>query len=217
MKTITVRGSGRASAKPDCVVLTLSLESRHPDYGQTMQGAADKIAELNKSLALVGFSKESLKTVDFDVRTEYVSKKDKDGTYRRIFKGYLVSHRLKVTFDFDTVTLTRVLGAVATCVADPELSVAFTVKDPTQISEELLVSAAENARTKAEVLCRASGVKLGELVNISYSWGELDVYSHTRYELDDKCKCLPDGAPDIEIDPDDIRVSDTVNFVWQIA
>lgn len=51
-----------------------------------------------------------------------------------------------------------------------------------------------------------------------YNWGELNVYSRTSYEVEDciqplmaMSKCF---APEIE--PDDIDVSDTVAFTWEI-
>ena len=47
----------------------------------------------------------------------------------------------------------------------------------TSISEELLINATENAKTKAEILCKASGNTLGQLLNIDYNWGELNVFS----------------------------------------
>ena len=45
----------------------------------------------------------------------------------------------------------------------------ITVKNPARVSEELLISATENAKTKAEILCKASGNALGQLLNIDYN------------------------------------------------
>lgn len=215
MKTITVKGVGTAKVKPDYIVLSMSLNTTHKDYGTAMDKASEKIELLNKSLEEVGFEKDAVKTSSFDVHADYISKKDVNGNYYRVFNGYVVSHRLKVSFDFDTSRLSRVLRAVADCVADPELSVDFTVKDTSVVNELLLVSATENAQRKAEILCKASNVKLNELVTVDYSWGEINVYSPTKYELDDKCMCdcLPRG---IDIEPEDIKASDTVTFVWSI-
>ena len=38
-------------------------------------------------------------------------------------------HGLKLEFDFDSQRLSKVLGAIAVCIAEPELNVQFTVKD----------------------------------------------------------------------------------------
>ena len=127
-------------------------------------------------------------------------------------------YRLKLAFDFDSKQLAKVISAIADCGAQPELSIAFTVKNPARVSEELLINATENARAKAEILCKASGSTLVQLLNIDYNWGELNVYSRTSYEVEDciqplmaMSKC---AAPEIE--PDDIDVTDTVAFTWEI-
>lgn len=217
MKTITVKGIGNASVKPDYIVLSLSLDSIAKEYETAMDLASMKISELNKCLEKIGFEKESVKTTDFNVSTDYDSKKDRNGNYYRVFNGYIVRHRLKISFDFDTKILSKTLGAIAGCVAEPELSISFTVKDSSAINEEFLQSAAQNAKKKAEILCAASGVPLGELVNIDYNWGELNIYSRTRYEMADECmKACCEAPTSIDIEPDDVDVNDTVTFVWQI-
>ena len=217
MKTITVKGTGNVSVKPDFVVLSMSLETRNHNYELAMREAANRIEEINESLYTIGFEKEAVKTTDFNVRTNYESKKDRNGNYYRVFDGYIVKHRLKVSFDFDTKVLSKALGTIATCIAEPEMSVSFTVKDPSAVNESLLKSAAENAKKKAEILCAASGTKLGELVNIDYNWGEVNIYSPTHYEMAEECMPCAERAYSIDIEPDDINATDTVTFVWQIA
>ena len=91
----------------------------------------------------------------------------------------------------------------------------FSIKDMAAVSEDLLISTTENAKKKAEILAKASGVILGDLVSIDYNWGELHLYSQTRYAMEDKLMKMSESyAPDIE--PNDIDVSDTVTFVWEI-
>lgn len=217
-RTITVKGVGKATTKPDLVVLSMSLESKDMDYEKAMEIAADNIAKLNKSLEEVDFEKSAIKTTNFNLRTDYESVRSKDGNYRQVFRGYVVIHDLKVEFDFDSDRLTRALAAVSSCPARPRLSVAFTVKDTSAINEEMLHSATQNARRKAEILCAASGVELCSLLSINYSWGELNIYSKTGYAFEsDGLMAAPMAArANIEIEPDEIKNSDTVTFVWEI-
>ena len=183
-----------------------------------MSEAAERIERLQGAAVRVGYRKEDLKTTSFDVQTRYENVKDRQGNYKREFAGYACSYRLKLAFDFDSKQLAKVISAIADCGAQPELSIAFTVKNPARVSEELLINATENAKAKAEILCKVSGSTLGQLLNIDYNWGELNVYSRTSYEVEDciqplmaMSKC---SAPEIE--PDDIDVSDTVAFTWEI-
>lgn len=52
---------------------------------------------------------------------------------------------------------------------------------------------------------------------IDYNWGELHLYSPTRYEMEADCLMKISAAPTaMDIEPDDIDVSDSVTFVWEI-
>ena len=216
-RTITVKGMGRFKAAPDYVVISMSLETHEQDYEATMELAAKKIEQLNSSLEEIGFEKKSVKTTNFNVRTDYERVKDRNGNYKNVFNGYICSHRLKIEFDFDTKRLAQTLYAVSRCLAQPELYISFTVKDPSAVNIELLKSATVNAKEKAQILCEASGVELGELLTVDYNWSELNIVSHTNYMLEEKCMAMPvGGLADMNIEPDGIDVSDTATFVWEI-
>lgn len=215
-RTITVKGTGRVSAKPDYVVLSMILESGHKDYDRAMDIGAKHIQHLNETLFGIGFEKGSVKTTNFNVRTDYDRVKDRYGNYENVFRGYVVTHHLKLAFDFDMARLSQALSAIAGCLSHPQLSIAFTVKDATAINEEMLRSATVNARRTAEILCEASGVVMGDLIAINYNWGELDIYSDTRYECCDKLMAPMTAGTAIDITPEDIDISDTATFVWEI-
>lgn len=216
-RTITIKGIGRLSLKPNQTVVSLTLKTINKSYDKAMDAAARHLEQLREALGDIGFAKDDLKTTDFNVGTEYESERDKNGNYKRSFVGYSVTHQLKLKFDFDSQRLSKVLGAIAACVAEPELSVQFTVKDRDAVNAALLESACVNAKTKADILAGASGVTLGELISIDYSWGELRLFSPTRYGMEDACMMKASAAPtSIEIEPDDIDVSDSVTFVWEV-
>ncbi len=218
MRTITVKGTGNVSARPDYIVLSLNIEAISETYDRAMTEASERIKKLQDAAVLVGYEKSDLKTTSFNVQTRYENVKDRQGNYKREFAGYACSYHLKLAFNFDSKQLAKVISAIADCGAQPELSIAFTAKNPARISEELLISATENARAKAEILCKASGGTLGQLLNIDYNWGELNVYSRTSYEVEDCIQPLMamSKCASPEIEPDDIDVTDTVAFTWEI-
>lgn len=218
-KTITVKGVGKATAKPDYVALTMIMESRDQNYDTAMNSAAKNIHELSESLAAAGFEKESIKTTNFNVHTDYSNEKDHRGNWKKVFNGYVVTHHLKLEFDFDMKRLSAALGTISGCISHPQLSVAFTLKDPSDIKKEMLRAAAANAKCKAEILCEASGVKLGSLLNIDYNWSEVSLFSGTRYMRAENCMRGASLESDeaIDIQPEDIKVNDTVTFVWEIV
>lgn len=216
MRTITVKGIGAVSVKPDLIVLRLSMETAEYEYDAAMKAAAEKIDFLNKALEAAGFEKKSAKTADFRVRADYDRLNDGKGNYTSVFMGYKCRHELKIEFDFDTKRLAKALSEISKCIAKPEISIDFTVKDSSAVGGELLKAAVKNAREKAEILCAASGAKLGELLSIDYNWGELHLYSATDYDAEGKCMMLG-AADDMDIEPEEIKARDTATFAWEIA
>lgn len=210
--TITVKGVGTATTKPDYVKVFMNINSEKPTYDEAISDANQRIALLQNSLISAGYAKDDLKTLDFSVDSRYDSIEE-NGRYRREFAGYSCSYRLKISFDFSQNALAKTLNAVADSGSDAEFTITFTVKEPEKLSEQLLISATENARAKAEALCKASGKKLGEILSIDYNWGEILLRENS---IDTLSRAVPLAAmPDFT--PDDINSSDTVTFVWKIV
>lgn len=216
-RTITVKGTGRVHVKPDYIVLSMSLKAQDVEYAKAMELAAERLEQLRNAVAAVGFKRDELKTASFDVEPEFQSVRDDNGNYSNRFVGYVCNHSLAIEFDLDMKRLAQTFSALAKCRAEPEYSVQFTAKDKDALSVQMLRSAAENAKVKAEVLCQAAGVELGELLTIEYNWGELHLSSATKYNMSDIRLAQASPVSSIEIEPDDIHASDTVTFVWEIS
>jgi uncharacterized protein YggE len=95
------------------------------------------------------------------------------------------------------------------------------VSDPEAAKNELLGKAVTDAAQKAAVLTTAAGVSLREIQSIDYSWGEInfEVQPMKRMMMTEDCIAAPMSAEsyDMDIEPDDIEVSDTVTVIWEIA
>lgn len=76
-----------------------------------------------------------------------------------------------------------------------------------------------DSKAKAEILAMAVGLRLGEIVLIDYSWGEIELVNSTYGKLLDSMK-LSEAEDDYEdpmqLEPEDITASDTVTIVWEI-
>lgn len=207
-KTITVKGVGTASVKPDYITIRVEIISIDKDYSKAVNSANKRIVMLQNALSKAGYAKEDLKTMSFRVGTSYENK-GKTAIYRCIYD-------LKLSFDLDTNRLAETINVIADSDSDAQFRIMFTVKNPEKVNEQLLKSAAENARQKAEVLCAAAGVKLGELIEVNYNWGEVSVVSASSYSMNrDMVRGISTPAPEFE--PDDIRTEDSATFVWEIV
>ncbi len=215
-RTIRVTGKGRVSVTPDRIRLLIKQTNILDTYEKSIKDSAENKEYLNDQLCKIGFKKEDLKTTYFNVDTKYESYRDKHDNWKEKFLGYEYVHRMKIEFEKDNAILGKVLGVMSKCKGEPEFSIQFTVADPEASKNELLARAVEDSRTKAEVLTKAAGVDLGEIITIDYSWGELDIYSRPIDEV--KCCSLRDTDDDIgfDIEADDIDITDTVTVVWNI-
>ncbi len=220
MRTIRVTGKGQIKVKPDMTRITMTLNGLYKDYGETLRRSSEDTEVLKDVLSGFGFERTDLKTLSFGVDTEYESYRDKNNDYKQRFVGYRFNHVMKVEFESDNDRLGRVLYALANCAVSPEFRISFTVKDPEAAKNLLLGKAVTDAKEKAEVLSEAAGVTLKEIQSIDYSWGEIDFEYRPMNGavLAEKCLAAPMAASyDMDIEPDDIDVSDTVTVVWEIA
>ena len=87
-KTITVKGVGKATVKPDQVEIRLTLFTKDKVYEKSMSIAAEQIDSLKTAFEKAGFGEGSLKTTNFDIRTVYDSVRDRDRNYISVFSGY---------------------------------------------------------------------------------------------------------------------------------
>ena len=81
----------------------------------------------------------------------------------------------------------------------------------------MLENAINNSKEKAIVLANASGVKLGNILSIDYSWSELRISSspcENKKWFFEEDNDESDYVIDVEID--DIDVTDTVTVIWNI-
>ena len=214
-RLITVRSTGNVSVKPDLITININLVSHRYDYDETMNLASKSVEILGKHLEEVGIHRKELKTTSFNIKTSYDDYYDEDNHYKTEFDGYECNQDLKLEFDLDMEKLLKVLGAIASSGVNPKFNIRFSVKDKNAVNDEILISATENARRKAEILAKASNEELGEIVRIDYNFDEIEVYSNTKYEIQEKV-CDMDALNMPAMEPDDIKVSDTVTFVWRI-
>jgi hypothetical protein len=223
MKTVTVKGVGRASAPVDTVELSFRLWAKDKDYAKALEAADKKVTALETALTAAGFDAADFQTAGFHVNTEYESVRDKNGEFRTVFSGYNCSYDQLLRFGFDAARLGEALGAVAESKAQPELQVRFTVREPEKLEQALLRSAAGSAKVRAQVLAEASGKKLGELQRIDYDVTRLNFYSETGIEMADCMPQMAGGAVKAKrsfgaaLRPQDVELSDTAVFVWELV
>jgi uncharacterized protein YggE len=217
-RLITVKGIGKMTVPVDYVEIKFTLEEINKDYKKGYETFESNILELQKFVQSIGFKKEDLKASEINVTPEYDSIR-KNNKYIDVFKGYNFITELKLCFDFDSKKLGEVFSLSSTTKCTPKIDVEFTVKDKEAIKKKLLANAAKDAREKANILCEAMGVKLGNLITINYNWTDINIHSYTNYKLDNMITtglcCREESL--VDFTPDDISVNDDASFIWEIT
>ena len=219
--TIRVTGKGMLRLKPDVTRITITLTGCYKEYAESLQHSSEDTESLAAVLAKMDFAREDLKTLSFSVQTKTESYQTKNHEWKERFVGYEFRHVMKVDFPSDNDRLGKVLYTLAHAEVNPEFSLSYTVKDPEASKNALLSAAVADARMKAGVLAASSGVTLGKIRHIDYSMATPDFEvrpMNGRVMLAAKeCADMAYGAYNLDIQPDDIEVTDTVTVIWTLG
>lgn len=218
-RTIKVTGKGNLTVKPDTIRLIIYIDDTEYEHEAAVKASAEATQEMRELFMKLGFDKNSLKTLEFDIDAKYESYKSSGDTWKKRFVGYEWFQKLKIEFPLDSGLLGKVLYSLGNSDLDPEFRIKYTVSDTEGQKNKLLEAAVADAKEKAAVLAAAAEVKLEKILNIDYSMIEIDFISHSFEDMQMLKACdagVQAGGYDVDINPDDIKVSDTVTIIWEI-
>ena len=216
LRIIRVTGKGQFKLTPDVTRVTMTLSGVKVEYAEALALSSADTETLKSVLKPFGFESADVKTLAFSVDAEYESYRERD-EWKQRFVGYRYEHVCKIEFDSDNERLGKILYALAHAAIQPELSFSYTVKDPEAAKNLLLHKAVEDAAAKAAVLAKASGVTLREIQSIDYSRRTIEFEAAPVRRLEKCADTAEERSFGMDIQPDDIEVSDTVTIVWEIA
>lgn len=210
-RTLTVRGRGVASADPDLTILSFNIVGRDPSYSASVEELNERVEALKRDLEGAGLERSQLKTTSFNVIADRRYDRDRNDY---VFLGYQASHRMRLELSFEKEMLNRVLGRTARSASEATVSVSFDVSDHEALRREAMRAAVADAKESGRALAEASGVTLGEMVRIDYSFVEIRARSMS-YEFGDYDMVAADSpAPDVE--PEALDAEEGVAIVWEI-
>ncbi len=208
-RTITVEGTGKVLGKPDRILLNFRLLSEDKEYEKAMVLSDSKYDKLLSSLEKAGLAKEELKTKEMRVLTKYDQEFD-GKIYRQVFMGYEITYNLELSLGMDLKKLNSLLGEISKQGSTPEFSIIFDVKDDSPMKKEALGKAAQDAKTRADVLAEAMDLKLGEVMEMTTLDHQVGFSSKIEYPT------MKMTAMDLDITPQDIENLESVKMTFQI-
>jgi uncharacterized protein YggE len=159
LPAIEVLGQGTVSASPDQAVVILGAVTEGLVLNEVQSENAAIVTNIINSLLDIKIPREKIQTYDYRIEPQYDYH---DG--RQVFRGYKVSHLLKITTERVGQTGILVDTAVAHG-ANTVSSIKFTMAKPEIYENQALSQAIRNARQKAETIAEAMGVSLSAIPN----------------------------------------------------
>jgi len=156
---VIVIGEGSVSVMPDYAQIVTGVSTRAKTVKEASDANSRSMAAITKALLDYGIAQSDIQTSRFSVQPVYAPQEPR--TESRL-AGYSVSNRVRVKIrQIDQVgpVLDRLITAGATDLGNVE----FLVSDPSTALDQAREAAIADARRKAEVYARASGIQLGRV------------------------------------------------------
>lgn len=217
-RTIKVTGRGNINLKPDITIIELKLTGVEMTYYSTLGKSTSDVSEVRNKLVELGFQRSDLKTTYFNVNTEYESYKDDNGNWKSKFVGYRYNQTLKFSFDVNNKIFGKILYALGSLKCAPKFDIIYSIRNNEEAKNLLLKDAVKDAHNKAQVIAEASNVILGEILNIDYSFMNIE-FSKRMMDKTTDLVCYEmsnQDSFDVDFEPDNIHASDTITVLYSI-
>ena len=163
--TIDVTGQGEAAVAPDMAILSLSVMREAETAREALDQANEAMGEVIEAMRGEGVEGRDLQTSGLSIEPRYVYPERAGEEGPRIV-GYQVSNTLTVRVR-DIERVGEVLDLSVTLGVNQGGSIVLTNDDPAAALEDARTAAVANAKSKAETLAEAAGVRLGRVMSIS--------------------------------------------------
>jgi uncharacterized protein YggE len=207
ISTLTVSGTGEATADADMVTIVLGVQTRNESAAGAVADNARMMADSIEALLAAGVPEDEIKTSGFSIypTRDWIDGKLSD---KVVFE---VSNQVTITLDLtDEVDVGEVLDSAVGAGANSVESVTFGLRDPTGVQEEALENAVVDAMGKALVISEAAGVTLGRILSISEGGASPVPMAESRVYF------AADAGAATPIVPGDVEVTATVTITYEI-
>ncbi len=164
--SITVEGVSTVKAIPDVISINFDIETKGTSSIEAKDANNKVYDDLIEAMIILGFDKEDVKTVSFNVYPNTYWDNGKEKT-----DGYKASHYLKVELNStQTDMLSEVIDAGVNAGAGISyINFELSQKSQNEYKAEALKLASEDAVTKADAIASGFGKNAGKLLSVQIS------------------------------------------------
>ncbi|MGJ7912058.1 SIMPL domain-containing protein [Neobacillus sp. LXY-1] len=151
---LKVNGEGELMVQPDSASVNLGVITESKELITAQEQNSQETAKVIQALTSSGIQKNHIQTFDYRIETDYDYDQGK-----QIFRGYKVTHILKVIFE-DLNMIGKVIDQSVKNGVNYISNVQFTVKNKEAYYQRALVLAINNAIEKANTVAKTLHVML---------------------------------------------------------
>ena len=230
---IFVNGQGEKDFAPDQIKASVNFNFHAMTYDEALKGGVEKVKNYIESISEVtDFKPEDFKTRAYFIREGFHINSLEPQTeadlgknlQKRVSDGFFFSQFAYLEFDYDKMRLAKLLAISSKISNAPMLHIDFGLKDVASKQRELIASAYEDAKKKAEALAVAANKNLRDCVRVEIDsvrngvMGDMGLAKSVRFGsapmqgLEQEIKNI-----DETFKPDDITISKEISCVWETS
>lgn len=210
--TLKIDGVGNIRVEPDLAVISMTVKATGPEFNKVVQDLNAKTARLQQKLVKAGFEQKEIKTSQLNVQE---NGEWHDGEYRQ--NGYAATQHIELKFPRDQKRITKLMEAFSReDGAEALFHFGFTLSDKAreEAKEKLIQRAIMDARSKATIIAKASGVSLGNIQHIVY--GQPAYQPMPMYQMDMREASVAPKQEAAGMEVQEIELSDQIAIFWNI-
>jgi uncharacterized protein YggE len=171
---VRAAATGEVKVPPGLAVVRLGVSAEGADAKRAQAAAAKTMTKVTRAIRDRGIPEKQITTERLDLQP--VWEHDPDGRPPRVV-GYRATSVVRVEVDLGTppagARAGEVVDAAIGAGANELQGIEFTLRDDEPVRRKALALASQRARSRAEALAGALGVKLGRLLEVASGGGEV--------------------------------------------
>ena len=202
-RVISVTGEYTIYVKPDVARVSFGVETNALTAQEAQSSNSLVMNKVISELLAQGISREDVQTSNFSLYPVYETQENVRFS-QQVLVGYRCNNTVTVRIKY-LGKIGQIIDVTVKAGATNVGGISFGVLDSKKYEDQVLAKAVENARHKAEVMAKAAGVTIKDVINMSDGW----VYVSSTREIAKFAENQSDMTP---IEPGEVTVTATVRM-----
>lgn len=216
-ESMVVEGKSSVKMTPEVITFTVNFYVRDTIYARCASSALQKIDAIKSQFSEQGIETELIKTGNYSIREE--RERDRN-TGEQIFKGYRADIPVFIKTKANDPKNDKIFEIIKdNFKADFRINFSLSPEQIEEMKEELIALAVKDAKSKAQLLAKNTGVKLNDITKVQY--GEprtIRNFTRSNYDLLESGQLMMASASArgnlTSLTPNEVEMRTNVMVAW---